>query len=229
MSYYDEYYNDWYEQSEFSEKIEELKNELRKSVKQEIINEINRLRAENEELKSFKDNWAIKMQEVESAKAEAEQAMKQAEKEAKKARLHELLEPCTHTMYGIGTKWGFIREKCDKCDDKRKIRYKTPLGRDATEDCECSEKRLIYYPAEAEIFKFQQKLFSGKPSGEVCIYFRYSRSDELYGEDVYEKTLNVYNGEPFEDISHRTVFPTKEKAQEFCDWKNLVRKESEQE
>ena len=50
-------FDDYYEPSEFEQQVEEFKDSLRHSVKQETQELIERLRKENEELRSVRDNW----------------------------------------------------------------------------------------------------------------------------------------------------------------------------
>ena len=109
-------YEDFYEPSEFDCKVEEFKDELRSSVKREILEEMEQLRQKIAELHDIKVNWDKKVAELEKEKREAHIAIQNAETDARKKRLKELLEPLNKTMWGIQHEWKYAMEICDRCD-----------------------------------------------------------------------------------------------------------------
>ena len=107
----------------------------------------------------------------------------------------------------------------DKCDDRRKITYKTPSGREQKEDCLCAKYTYTYYPKSIDCYKISQ--YKGSRNREYptpCLYFS-RESDNDY--DVYNRTTNVYSGDNFEKINrYGIVFLIKEDCQKYCEWRN---------
>ena len=208
---YDEFYD---EPSEFEIQIEEWKNSLRESVKKEYKEEMERLRKENAELRDIKKNWQEKIGELEAEKFKLKTATRDAENKAKKARLRELLDAFTKQAWGVTYSYEYIHEKCDKCDDKGYIHYKSPQGRDVKEECNCRRRVPIFRPQEAEIVAFDDR------NGKIKPTFCYASNDNDY--DSYKETTRVYAGEDFESIDtyYGIVFFNKEDCERFCEYRN---------
>lgn len=213
---YDDYY---YEPSEFEQQIEEFKQSLLRSVKIEHVEEIERLRKENAELQATKK----RMKEIET---EHTVAMRQFsldkqkyETELKNKRIAELLGdymligwyPSSHTIR---------KPKCNKCDQNRNIHFKSPSGKDYTEECStCGGGVSFYEPEEIECYRFsQRKDYYGSKLPPVEKY--YMRKTGI-NYDTFESNRSLYKGEPHEEINlRRVVFATPEECQKYCDWKN---------
>ena len=102
----------------------------------------------------MKRDWDVKVAELERAKDEAETAKREAERNAKKMRLSELVEDRMVNAYGISRRFEYVHPKCSRCDENGKIHYKSPSGRECTEDCICREQKSVYYVTKAKIAKF---------------------------------------------------------------------------
>lgn len=220
---YDDY---WAELSEFDQQIEEFKDLLRNSVKDEIKEKIASLENELSELKEFRDEKDKFIQECESkvreAKREAEVAIrtaKESEEKWKKARLHQLLGDYLTVGWKVGNSWEY-GEKCNKCDENRKIHFTSPQGKKYTEDCQCAKRHYKYFPKEATLCKFyvRKENFGWDDNRYYTVvdcdddYDRYERADHVYtsSDDIDYEKVNSYNA----------VFLNKEDCQKFCDWKN---------
>ena len=220
---YDDY---WAELSEFDQQIEEFKDSLRNSVKDEIKEKIASLENELSELKEFRDEKDKFIQECESkvreAKREAEVAIrtaKESEEKWKKARLHQLLGDYLTVGWKVGNSWEY-GEKCNKCDENRKIHFTSPQGKKYTEDCRCAKRHYKYFPKEATLCKFyvRKENFGWDDNRYYTVvdcdddYDRYERADHVYtsSDDIDYEKVNSYNA----------VFLNKEDCQKFCDWKN---------
>lgn len=220
---YDDY---WAELSEFDQQIEEFKDSLRNSVKDEIKEKIESLENELSELKEFRDEKDKFIQECESkvreAKREAEVAIrtaKESEEKWKKARLHQLLGDYLTVGWKVGNSWEY-GEKCNKCDENRKIHFTSPQGKKYTEDCQCAKRHYKYFPKEATLCKFyvRKENFGWDDNRYYTVvdcdddYDRYERADHVYtsSDDIDYEKVNSYNA----------VFLNKEDCQKFCDWKN---------
>ena len=220
---YDDY---WAGLSEFDQQIEEFKDSLRNSVKDEIKEKIASLENELSELKEFRDEKDKFIQECESkvreAKREAEVAIrtaKESEEKWKKARLHQLLGDYLTVGWKVGNSWEY-GEKCNKCDENRKIHFTSPQGKKYTEDCQCAKRHYKYFPKEATLCKFyvRKENFGWDDNRYYTVvdcdddYDRYERADHVYtsSDDIDYEKVNSYNA----------VFLNEEDCQKFCDWKN---------
>lgn len=215
------YYDDFYEPSEFDMKVEEFKEELRSSVKQEFVDRIQKLEDEVQRLHDIKENWDSKVDELKKSIREYNNAKLKAETDAKKARLVELLEPHKLTAWGIGYKYDYIFEKCDKCDEKGYIHYRSPQGRLVNEECDCRRKIDVLYPTEATLYRIKQ----GKRGDSPVFYYQYKRHEDGYYsdyEDEWKETTCIYSGEDFDSINsyYGVVFFNHDDAVKYCEWHN---------
>ena len=87
-------FDDYYEPSEFEQQVEEFKDSLRRSVKQETQELIDRLRKENEELRSVRDNWEEVKRSYEKKQRELQNEIYTCKQNASRMRLEQLFEEC---------------------------------------------------------------------------------------------------------------------------------------
>lgn len=218
MSYYED---DFYEPSEYDEMVEEFKEKLRASVKQEIKDEIERLKSELEEIKVFRSERvkyyeALKEAQQKANRAEAEYKRKAelAKREARSERAQELLRNIS--VVGYRPKAIYTdRPKCDKCDEHRKIHFKSPQGRECTEDCACATKIIRYEPCEAQLLRLTVN--------DKSISSYYTRVEVGYDYDIYDCSASVWEKEEdsFEKTPrYCTVFLEEANCQAYCDWLN---------
>lgn len=219
----------WGEPSEFEQQVEEFKDALRNSVKDEIKEKIESLEKELAELNDFKNDKKKIVKEYEDkikeVKREADvqmRAAKEAEEKWKKARLHELLGD----YLTIGWRAGYTRvygEKCDKCDDDRKIHFSSPQGKKYTEDCQCAKCYYKYHPQEATLAKIyvRKKHFDYDDKGKCDFYNRYYNVKEDGDYDIYETSSEVYTSSDFDygkANPYRAVFLNEEDCAKYCEW-----------
>lgn len=212
---YDDFYGDY---SEYNDMIYELKEALKKEVKDEIIQEMERLKKENAELADIKANWNAKVQELENKKYEYETAKRQAEDNAKRSRLRTLLKPLVKPAWGYKYEYQDLYPKCDKCDEKGYIHFTSPQGKELTELCNCRRRICVYHPIEAQIVSLQDK--SGYDYAvNVMFEYNYNDSDSY---DSFKTVSDVYNGQDFSEINEYRgiVFFNKEDCQKYCDYLN---------
>lgn len=225
MGYWDE---DFYEPSEFDKQVEEWKELLRNSVKKEYQDEMEQLRKENQELREIKNSWSDKVRELErekeSAKRESNIAIKDAEINAKRTRLYELLKPFLQKAYAVQYEYKYIHEKCDKCDEKGYVHFKSPSGRDMTEQCACRERKCFYFHIEVEEFELSQFITKYDKLSDFKIIYIYKRDKLSNGneKDCFCSTSNIYNGQDFSIINRWSgmIFFDKEDIQKYCDYLN---------
>lgn len=226
---YDDYFR---EPSEFEMQVEEFKDSLRNAVKDEIKEKIKSLEKELAELKEFRDERNKFIREYESKILEMQREVSntkrvaiESEKKWKTARLYQLLGDYLIVGWKVGYQWEY-GEKCDKCDDDRKIHFTSPQGKEYTEDCQCAKRYYRYFPEEATLAKIyvRKKNFRWDDKGETDFYNRYytveRKKDDDY--DRYETTNDVYASSDidFEKVnSWSAVFLNEEDCKKFCDWK----------
>ena len=214
---YDDFY---YEPSEFEIQIDEFKQGLMKSVKQEILDEINKLKNENKELQSFKLRKEQIEREHRNKLIELQNRAIEAERTASRAKLVELLGEYFTVAWGVKNDYVAL-PKCDKCDDKRYIHFKSPSGKNLTEQCACDKKKCNYIPQELSLIKFYAKR-KDRAGKEQHVERHYKKVESILSDyDEYDDTSNLYNGEEFENANrYGIVFLEKDKCQEYCNYLN---------
>jgi len=216
------YYEDWDDEEEFfaNSPVDEAMNAFTKAimdnVKKSILDELERLRAENEELKEFRDQKDKMEREINAAKWEYKRKVDQAVQEAKRMRLFELMGENVVTGWGITWKFEYIHEKCDKCDDQRKIHFTSPSGKDMTEPCPyCSKQYRKYETKELQLSRFSMNKYH---RDKVWMYFINTENTD-YDECTYTNTYNP--GKPFDQVNaYRIAFLDQETAEKYCEWRN---------
>lgn len=206
MLYYDDLFGeDWCEEPREEETA--LIEAIKENVRQDIKAEIERLRKENAELQQYKQE----RQEYESRLQTEVEAYKRTLRQGK-----------IKELFGdyIGTGWGVRRNtilppKCDKCDEKRLIHFKSPRGKELTELCDCAFGKVVYKPIELTLIEFS------KYRDEIIRYFvDRDHTTENYWE-YEDATSDIYDGKtPFEDLNcWEIVFLDKETCERYCAWK----------
>ena len=217
MIYDNEY--DFFEPSEEQIVLDEVCDIFKKMVRQEVQDELASLRKQNAELREFRDNKSKYEREFASVKRDCANKIAQAENKAKQMRIHSLLGDnftVGYMVYRINTR----PPKCNKCDEHRRVEFKSPLGRTFKEDCECSKYTVTYAVKEVELMKFYIRQNSNP---NICRYYKHA--DDVYNDkedcNEYDYVTRIYNNEPFEDVRYySTVFLDKDECQAYCDWKN---------
>ncbi|MEX3713397.1 hypothetical protein ABFV99_13415 [Cytobacillus horneckiae] len=216
-----DFYN---EPTEFDMAMHQFKSELMSAVKSEYIDEMNRLKQENESLQSIKKNYDEIRLDFENRKRELEYEYQQKRASVKRDRLSELMKDVSGEYYTVASR-NILGPKCDKCDKYRKVHYKTPLGKDSSETCDCAVRIYTYQPHPILLHSFSIR------SGEGTAWYEVK---ENFGDEwlsYYESTISgselIKNEKDFERInySYRSLFETKELAQKYCDIKNSEEKE----
>ena len=214
-------WEDYYEPSEFEHEMECLKQSIRDNVREEIREEIDRLRAENAELREVKENWQEMKREHDQALRDLRIAKENAELEAKRAKAKDILAGLAVIGYRplVEYKTG---PKCDKCDQYRYRHFISPLGREMKEECTCKKAKKVFAPIEVELEEFTV--------GEnvSSVYYERHKGDTDY--DRYDMRADVYKDLP-DDISkineYRAVFINKDDCQQYCDLMNKAEESKE--
>lgn len=135
--YYDYPEEEFYPESEYQEQIDALKEAIKNSVKSEILEEMNRLRSENEKFQGIKEHFEEVKKDYEKKKGECDRIARNAEYNAKKMRLVDLMKD--HKVIKWKITWECVYgPKCDKCDSNREVEVKLPSGKIVKDLCRCS-------------------------------------------------------------------------------------------
>lgn len=227
IGYYDIDDEDYFEEDAFNSEIEAFKNTLRDSVKQELKDKIKHLEEEVAKYKDIKENWDIRVADLEKAKRVYTLATTTLEAELReKIRKETLIDLLGERIdgYGVAYDWVYAYPKCDKCDDERTIHFKSPSGRDYTEPCSCAKQICHYHVRDAKLIEVVSDV--KHPVKELAYEYKVDSDDtkeqvsrRLYGDDI-----DFYNDDKFNELyNHRwwgIVFKRKETAEKFCEIAN---------
>ena len=214
---YDEY---WDEPSEYEQMILELKESLRESVRQEIKDEIESLRSKLAELNDVQNNWSAKLREVEEEKYKYQEAVRDAKRDANRAKLTELMESIEHEAWTVRGHYEYLKPKCDKCDKDRRLHFKSPNGREMTEECECAKRKYIYEAKPIILYKIHQRIESnGRPKDNPWLYYAlYERNGFYPGEkDEDIELINIRFGETERREKYHAYFLDEGAAKAYAD------------
>lgn len=213
----DEFYH---EPSEFEEAVESLKDDLRKAVKEEVQDELTRLREENIEFRQTFQNLEKLERATERAKRDYEFKMSQAKYEAKREvqqeGLQTLLKLLSEPKYRVrrSSKEG---PKCDRCNENRRIPYTTPLGKRQLETCECAVTSLHYVVEEQIVCSVTRR------NGRVMAWYESAQGafddndrDYFRSSDYLKSPVDVLESDLLES-PHDYGFDSQEEAQRIAD------------
>lgn len=210
-------YEDFYTEThnEFDKQIDEFKQSLLKAAKQEYVDKMQRLQEENAELQQYK-------QERDNLKTEHQKALKQLkikENEVSKKALVRLLENVKVVMW-VPNHTRLDVPKCNKCDDNRQLKYTTPRGFPARENCECADDRYHYKPGILIRYEFRQ-WYNG---GEVTARYKgVAKKDGNFVIDTDSSFVKkLWDGvTPFDVLGDSNLmFDNGVDCQKYCDWLN---------
>ena len=218
---------------------EEIKKVLLGTVKQEFLDELEKLRKENEELRPYKYERDRMRAELDTVRRDCERRIEAAEDNAKRLTLEELFGECIVEAWKVERRKVYV-PKCDKCDDERKVHFKSPSGKELTEPCECDKYTTVFEPIPALLtrFKIYPKFpivnqFRDSTFDKPVYYWYTTRCDSIINECEFQisdfsdvGTNRTVDNLPFKDLNEwYSVFHSKERCQEFCDY--LTKKEAE--
>lgn len=220
--YFEEFWNNG--TPYFDEEVDVLKNSLKKSIKEEVLNEIKSLREENTKLQEIKKNFKRIEDDYRHKQEQLESERRNLERTVALETLDKIFEKVcpSETVYIIHRDNHYLPPKCDKCDDKRLIHFKSPYGTEHYERCPfCytrSYDKYIYNPATA------RKMVFKKTAGKSEISMAYVEGSGFYNAwHEFQVSANTcMDNKPFDEIvDHDTiVFMNEDKAKGFCDYIN---------
>lgn len=221
--YYDYPEEEFYPESEYQEQIDALKEAIKKSVKSEILEEMNRLREENEKLQGIKEHFEEVKKDYEKKKDECDRITRNAEYNAKKMRLADLMKD--HKVIKWKIAWEYVYgPKCDKCDSDREVEVKLPSGKTVKDSCGCkTDSKRYYYPKRYILSEFTDRHGDGRITAHYSEENSYNKQDtyyELYTCTVCDNFTDAKKKKAIENLSDEVrsiLFNEEEECQKVCD------------
>lgn len=167
-----------------------------------LQNENNRLKAQIKELSLIKKNWDEKIKEI------------------RHTRLKELLKDVQECAYLVDYKYEYAHVKCDKCDDERKIHFKSPSGKELTELCSCSHQVEFYFLCEIPIYRIKIYNRYGKEEADTLYIYQRGESEDTYYASDFRDALD--NETISKNRPYRPIFLSKERAEDYVRFKNAA-------
>lgn len=208
--HYDAYKYD--DEDSFNNEVEiqasTLVENLRTAIRHEYESEIRRLETELETLKHYRDEKDLFDKTVSTLKWKVQMLEKEIEQRAKQLRLNEFIEFAYKPCYVVSSSTDYMYEKCDKCDENRFIHFKSPSGKELTENCKCAERKFTYYVEEARLVKFIED--DKRPEQEF---------PGVYVEFLVDHDLVKFDRHMLSDLhTYRIFYNGKEKLEDMDSW-----------
>lgn len=175
--------------------------ELQFQVKN-LQNENDCLRAQIKELDIIKKNWDEKIKEI------------------RHTRLKELLKDVQKCAYLVDCKYEYSHVKCDKCDNERKIHFKSPSGKELTEPCSCARKVERYFLREIPIYRIKIYNRYGKEEVDTMYIYRQGESEDTYYASDFRDAFD--NETISKNRPYHPIFLSKERAEDYVRFQNAV-------
>ena len=141
-----------YESSNANEIYSEAFNKLKSCLNDDLRIWIEGIQERNEFLENENRELKRKLSNIEYREKMLETKEATLEKTVLKRKFSEMLKPFEEQFFIWAIDYEHIyKEKCDKCDNDRKIWFKSPSGKDLFEYCSCSETVRCYYPKQIRI------------------------------------------------------------------------------
>ena len=199
-----------YEPSLADEIFNEASAKLMDALNGEVKQRLERIADENASLQALNNSLKKQLAEYKQREYELAEGERQLRLAAKKMPLKEFMGQYEVVMYQATMKHEY-GPKCDKCDDKRQLYYRTPLGNDATEPCKCAKMFRVYRPQ-------MQVLYSiSKRNHKLLAWYRpYPHEDAFESGKLAEQ---FYNQDiEFADLDkHKAYFENESDCQAYCD------------
>lgn len=167
-----------------------------------LQNKNNRLEAQIKELSLIKKNWDEKIKEIRGV------------------RLKELLKDVQECAYLVDYEYEYAHVKCDKCDDERKIHFKSPSGKELTELCSCSRQVERYFLREIPLYKIKIYNRYGKEEVHTMYISQKGESEDTYSASDFRDALD--NETISKNRPYHPIFLSKERAEDYARFKNAV-------
>lgn len=224
----------YYEPSVAEEIFDRAKDELEAVIKIEIKNEIKNIKSENIKLKEEVQKYKDKERELHNRELEIKRKEEQEINSMYKSKWSETLKPLEDNFvaWRIGNK-SIKKQKCDKCNDERKIVYTSEHGEKLYKTCSCNDCYTEYFPDETVMTEidfgkergtwgsdFKSKFYmtpryESKDYDDTWCKLEFKRyMDNFDLDEIKKEELREY------DLRQHIVWTNKEACQQCCDYLN---------
>jgi len=238
--YYEEpYYETTLADEIFIKYLNEMKNALTESVKQDIDN----IKNDNERLKEENNKYKKREKDIlnkeNDLKYKEENLKREVTNEFYKSNigdtLKQYIEECEVWFADIDR---YQNQKCDLCNEERKLVAKFPNGEITKTACNCAKILSKYIPAISAIAMIKFGKRDGRYSSDRKYYLNRTYSppnnrndyDHDYQEFKICHVVDEFNESIVElhknkSYGEKLGFKNKEECQKYCDWLNKSKEE----
>lgn len=215
-------YEEYFEPTKQDDIIQEATSKLIAVVKNEvqayyngIIMENEMLIKENQRLMELERNLSLKEYEL-------EQKEKTLESNFYKKKWTEILKDLQFTYYQLCYE-SKERDKCNECDDKRKIIFTSPQGKTIENNCDCSKRKTFYLPKEVQFANLN--IYKDNDNSR---YDKMGYSIKFSSRNDYDERWVELNARKIKDYfeietankTYEIIYKTLEECQKHCDYLN---------
>jgi regulator of replication initiation timing len=232
MSYYDGYCEEpYYEPTPADEIFFEAKQKLEECLKESVKYKLTSTIEENKRLKEENEKMKEKVRNIEWKEKSLNQREKDMERNVLRKKFSEMLKPLEERYQVYRLNYSYVKgDKCNKCNEDRKLKYKTPSGKTAYEDCSCSKTYKVWNTESTEIIRLDLYKDRNYPySLSVTPKYDGASYDEMYCkfelktfvESLDDTDMNF----DMKEFDYKEVaFKNEDDCQRFCDYLNQKEK-----
>jgi len=229
MNYFDEEeYREPYNPSQYAVVADEFVAKMKETLKQEVKDHYNSIQKENEILKerldyalSSRDEVAKRERDITYKEKELENKIKSLDKNFMRDKFTDLLKDIVQKGYAVRSTY-IKQEKCNLCDEKRKVEYTSPTGIVVKLDCECNKGKNFYIPSELDLCEITiNKRDNGWKDDRLWVKVKYHERD-YDDKELDLETNNIFElfNDEIKDLHYSVTYTTKEECQKHCDYLN---------
>ena len=134
-----------------------------------------------------------------------------------------MLKPFTDNYSGYYANSTYKKvNKCEKCDDERKIIYTSLYGGEIKKDCSCNRRYELYEPEHSviEVLSLWKNNYDNK-FGITPKYKNKENDDYKWSSLEFTQFIDIFDENAVDEIKkHDTLFKSKEECQKYCDYLN---------
>ena len=222
---------EFYENSPYTNEIEALQSAIRNSIREEVLEEMNRLREENTKLQGIKEHFEEVKRNYERKKSECDRIIANAEYNARTARFSELMKDHKVIRWKVSWKLAY-GVKCDKCDDSRHIKIVLPSGRVVEDSCKCNTKsRRLFFPDPCALYEISDRhgltgWYKECTSSDGGKYYIISDGYSTICDGNSKKAVEKLKRHE-EEVIGNALYDSKEECQKICDELNARQEHQE--
>ena len=221
-----DYYEEppYYEPSLADEIMFEYQQKMKDALLESVKTEIENIKEENERLKEENKRLHEKQHQVAVKERELLEKEKTLEREFYRKKFSELLKPFTDNYSGYYANSTYKKvNKCEKCDNDRKIIYTSPYGEEIKKDCSCNRRYELYKPEHSviEVLSLWKSNNYDNKFGITPKYQNKREDDYRWSKLEFTHFVDIFDETTVDDLKkYNTLFKLKEECQKYCDYLN---------